>query len=545
MSRQPPKVKSGTRRLGTRSAAVWICAVNILAVPGCQKQLETLDSRVIQARNQSAAASGPRARAERVAQSDAPAAPPQLPVGTLTREQARELAVRANPDIHAAKARIVNAAARAEEIAARYWPTVTFTQNSARTFQTPASRNRLATGLQPSISVPTDLDSTNIAITTLLNALRRPLFGNPDPGGNSNSFSEHSSSFTATWSILDFVRDEQWASARHLELAAEHSLRDVERIILRAVDAAYFRVQLAEEQIRISLADLEFSEEQAEEARKLRNAGRASESDVANFEVRALSARTDLSVARGLRDQGRVVLAELTGVPDARLPEDLDFAPLADETSEDLELPQPEPWVRRALAARPDIGQLEEILASEVRNVAAAKALYSPTLAVSGSYGFDRGSNLEYSKEDQSSAVGVELRWDLFTGGARDARVRNAESRRVEAAAQLDRLRLAVQSDVRTAVIQLNDAQQRITLQRETLRTAEETRRIVRAAYVGGKEPLTRLNEAQRDFITAEAGLALARIRLRQAWSDLHASVGYLNLGADDSYPKPVSTPDP
>lgn len=468
-----------------------------------------------------------------------------LPVGTLTLERARELAIRANPDIHAAKARIVTAAARAEEIASRYWPTVTFTQNSARTFQTPASRNRLATGLQPSISVPTDLDSTNIAITTLLNALRRPLFGAPEPGGDGNSFSEHSSSFTATWAVLDFVRDEQWASARHIKLAADHSLRDVERILLRAVDAAYFRVQLAEEQIRISLADLEFSEEQAEEARKLRNAGRASESDVANFEVRALSARTDLSVARGLRDQGRVVLAELTGVPDARLPDDLELAPLADESPQDLKLPDADPWVRRALAARPDIRQLEEILASEERNVAAARALYRPTLAVSGSYGFDRGSNLEYSKEDQSSAVGIELRWDLFTGGARDARVRGAESRRVEVAAQLDRLRLAVQSDVRTAVIQLNDAQQRITLQRETLRTAGETRRIVRAAYLAGKEPLTRLNEAQRDYITAEAGLALARIRLRQAWSDLYASAGYLNSNSNNPGLDPITPTEP
>jgi len=77
------------------------------------------------------------------------------------------------------------------------------------------------------------------------------------------------------------------------------------------------------------------------------------------------------------------------------------------------------------------------------------------------------------------------------------------------------------------AVVALVDAQRQILLQRETVATATENRRIVQAGYVAGKEPLTRLNETQRDYIAAEANLALARIRLRQAWSDLESAVGY------------------
>ena len=76
------------------------------------------------------------------------------------------------------------------------------------------------------------------------------------------------------------------------------------------------------------------------------------------------------------------------------------------------------------------------------------------------------------------------------------------------------------------------DAQQQIRLQRENLITARENRRVVRAGYSAGTETLNRLNEAQRDFITAEADLALARIRLRQAWSDLRAAIG--TNGTDD-----------
>jgi outer membrane protein TolC len=112
----------------------------------------------------------------------------------------------------------------------------------------------------------------------------------------------------------------------------------------------------------------------------------------------------------------------------------------------------------------------------------------------------------------------------LFTGGARGAKVRGAEGRRAEAAATLNRLRLSVQAEVRKAVIDLTNAQTQIRLHRETVATALENRRVVQAGYLAGKENLNRLNEAQRDLITADADLALARIRLRQAWSDLHAA---------------------
>jgi outer membrane protein TolC len=104
--------------------------------------------------------------------------------------------------------------------------------------------------------------------------------------------------------------------------------------------------------------------------------------------------------------------------------------------------------------------------------------------------------------------------------------VQQAHSARAEAAADLKRRRIAVQAEVRQAIIDLQNAQEQIRLQRENVKTARENRRIVQAGYRAGKETLNRLNEAQRDFITAEADLALARIRLRQSWSDLHAAAG-------------------
>jgi len=450
-----------------------------------------------------------------------------IPSGPLSLDTARAVAIRANPDIHAAQARLAEARASVAEARAQFLPTVFLSHSSTRTFHVPASRNRLSTLSQPQPSLPSDVQLNSFAATTLLNAIRLPLFGVPDPEGDSRSFSEHSTALAASWTIFDgFVREANLLAAKMLHEASWASLGDVERLIVRAVDVAYYQVQLAIEQIRIAKADEAFSQDQLNETEKLRAAGRGTTADVNNFHVRMLAARANVTAAVGLRDTGLVALAELMGLPNAMPPEGLTMPPLAEETEAEMTLPEAEPWVQLAVENRPDLRQLLRTLAASEERVRATRGLFMPTLGLTSSWGFDRSSNLRYEVDDQSSAAVLEFRWDLFTGGARRARLRQAESRRAESAANVNRLKLAIQSEVRQSIFDLRDAQEQIRLQRENVVVAKDNRRVVQAGYLAGKETLNRLNEAQRDYLTADADLTLARIRLRQAWSDLNAAAG-------------------
>jgi outer membrane protein TolC len=248
--------------------------------------------------------------------------------------------------------------------------------------------------------------------------------------------------------------------------------------------------------------------------------------DVDNFRVRMLAAQAELAGAKGLHETGRVILAELMGIDGAQLPADLELSPLVEESEEELAMPVVANFMAEASVGRPDLRQMEELVRVEEENVRAVYGQYQPVVLMTGSWGFNRTSNLRYEVDDQSSAAGIEVRWEIFNGGAREARIRAAESSLAELCAGLTRQRLSVESEVRRAVIDVQDSQQQILLQRENLNTARENRRLVQAGYLGGKETLNRLNEAQRDYITSDANLALARIRLRQAWSDLRAASG-------------------
>jgi outer membrane protein len=470
-----------------------------------------------------------------------------VPDGELTIDAARALAVRTNPDIHAAQARFEQALARVSEARSRYYPNLVATHTSTRTFEVPANRNRLAnaaSSLQGSSTFPTDLNSPP-AVLALINAIRRPFF-REGGDGDTNSFSEHATSLTSSWLLFDgFVREAQLMATKYLHRASTYALLDAQRLLVRSVDAAYYQVQLAREQIRIAIAAEEFSREQFVETGKLQSAGRASVADVDNFRVRMLAAQAELAGARGLHESGRVILAELMGIEGAHLPANIELSPLAEESEAELAAPAVEDFMAEATANRPDLRQLEELVRSEEEHVRAAYGLYQPVILMTGSWGFNRTSNLRYEVDDQSSAAGLEVRWELFNGGAREALIRVAESVQAESCAVLARQRLSVESEVRRAVIDVQNSQEQIHLQRENLATAHENRRIVQAGYQGGKEPLTRLNEAQRDYITSDANLALARIRLRQAWSDLRAASAIEPGRKDEAAVTPPPQPSP
>ncbi len=449
------------------------------------------------------------------------------PGALLSLDQARYYAVRDNPDVHAAIARLDAAGARIDSARSRFYPAVSLRHTSTRTFFTPTSRPRLTSALQAAGQFQGGGGGIDVldSVSPLLRPLVQPLFNIDLAQGSSNPFSDNGSAFSASWLLFDgFIRDAQLRAAKFGRHAALYGLSEIRRLIIQAVDRAYYQVQLAQEQTRIALADEGFSQEQYEETKKLQAAGRSTQADVDNFRVRVLSAQANLVAAHGLRDTGLTVLGELMNQRGLMRGDRVTLSPLSVESDENMALPDSEIWRKRALERRPDLLQLRKLVAVDAQRIKAAQGLYSPTVQLNGTWGFDRTSTLRYTRGDQSSGVGIEVRWDLYTGGDRKSRVRRAKADHAQTLAQLQRAELAVESSVKQAIIDLADAQEQIRLQRESLTTALENRRIVQVGYLAGKETLNRLNETQRDFIAADVNLSRARIQLRQAWSDLYAA---------------------
>ncbi len=495
---------------------------------GCDAPHDSVEAII--RRQTDALAKLPEEDRARMMQPDAPvttaSADELITPGLFPLTEAREVALRVNPDIHAARARLEAALSRIAEARSFYFPQVALTHNSTRTLHTPATRSRFPTYPGTTPTIP-DLTG-DFNLTDWINLIQYPLFsGSGGSVGGDNTFSDHSSILSATWTLFDgFVREARLLSAKHTHKATAMALGDVERLLVQAVDAAYYQTQLGREQIRIATADEAFSREQLADAQKRFEARKITKADVLNFEVRVRAAQADSVAAVGLHDTGCVLLAELLGLPGAWLPDGIELSPLEEETEAELNPPNVDEWIEQAVRYRPDLAQARHTRAARRENIVLARGQFSPEFSLTGSYGFEKASNMGYSVHDQSAAVGVELRWQLFTGGFRSAQLRRAQAEWWEACAALDRKRLEVSADVRTAIVNLINAQEQVKFHRLNLKSAREHRRIIRLEYASGKASLVRLNESQRDYVGTEVELARARIQLRQAWSDLRAAAG-------------------
>lgn len=308
------------------------------------------------------------------------------------------------------------------------------------------------------------------------------------------------------------------------ETAAAH--RDIQRQILYGVAQAFYAIQLAKENILIAQADATFNGRLLKEAQLGKEAGVAALSDVLNFEIRARAAESNLIAAEGGLKEARIGLAALLGMPEAALPDTLDITVLPMETESDLNLPDPDAVIAQALENRPDLEQARLSVRRSQALANAARGSFLPKVGVFASRSAQLGSSDTFEDEDFATTVGLNVSYDLFTGGRNYSRHKEARLARKQSDRELDQVELDALAEVRRAWVNLEESQQQLVLQRTTAELVQKNRELVEKEYAAGQAALVRLNEAQRDLVAAQSRLALARVGLYLSHYELRTATG-------------------
>jgi outer membrane protein TolC len=428
---------------------------------------------------------------------------------TLDLETAKTVAVSGSPTFAAAIERVRQAEERVRQAQADYWPRLDAGASGAR------------------------VELSDREAQSRLRAVRR---FDPD-AGIADPEDVYRANLTAGWEVFTgFRRRFENARARFGEEASRSALDEARRLLLFSVARAFYEAQLAREDITIAKADEAFNLRQAEEARARRRAGTGSLSDVLNFEIQVNAARSALNDADRAFAVSRIALASIMGLPEGRLPMGLDLAPLTEPSSEDLLPPDDEPLIRFAEAHRPDILESGFRLQEAEAGIGVARSEYYPTLSLEASADGYRENSARFGQDDFGNSVGLFMNYNLFSGGATRARVAEARYAKREAERLDEAVRVDAFSEVHEAIANVVASQKELALQRENAVLVQRNRDLVEKGYAAGQESLVRLNEAQRDLISAQARLALARVALQQSWEGLDAATA-ANLG--DAYGTP------
>ncbi len=341
---------------------------------------------------------------------------------------------------------------------------------------------------------------------------------------------------TAGWILFDgFERKYTNEAARYGSKESEFAEENTRRLVLSSVAETFFTAQLALANIEIAKADEQFNLQQLKDAKARRRAGTGSLSDEYNFQIRANGARTERLKAEADFQSIMFGLAALLGVPDAVFPEHIELAKLQPETEEEMAQPDVDTFIAFAREYRPDVRQGEQAVKRAESEVGIARARFFPTINVGASLDGDRAHNAHMNSDDFGSSVGVNLTYNLFSGGADAARHREAKSVQKEAEKNLDDLLLRTSSDIRGSVTGLMMLQEQLQLQKANTDLSQKNRDLVAKEYDAGQGSLVRLNEAQRDLTTAQSRLVLSMVSLHNAWYKLMAETGKIDTYFTDN----------
>jgi TolC family type I secretion outer membrane protein len=414
-------------------------------------------------------------------------------IHVLDLETAKKVALEDNPSLAAAEARVRQAKERLRQARSSYWPQL------------------VARG-----SATQSVLSDNAHSAALLN----------DPGADDTT-DAYTMGLSATWTLFDgFSREYSNLSARHGMESTEEGRRDALRLLLSSVAASYYNAQLALENISIAEANEAFNRRQLVEAEARYRVGTGSLSDLLNFEVQINSAKANLIAAKKSFQVAVYGLAALMGIADAALPGHIELAGLEEETPEELVAIDPAGRIRYALAHRPDVQRAQHSVAQSKAAVGTAKSGFYPVVSLTGAVDAAQPDSMGFGSEDFGKSIGLNFSYTLFAGGLHRARVAEARSGLAESENSLETAQINVRSEVASAVTALASAQEQLLLQRSNAKLVQQMRDLVEKEYAAGEASLVRLNEAQKDLVTAQGNLAHSLVSMRQAWENLRASTG-------------------
>lgn len=412
---------------------------------------------------------------------------------TLDLETAQRIALADNPSLMAAAERVEQAKQQLEQVKASYYPTLGI--------EGAAAYNRLSTNYRDAQSL---------------------LYGYEVDQNQE----QYQLSLVAGWLLFDgFSRKYSTLAARYGGEETELSRQDGQRLLLQSVAESYFSAQLALYNITIAEANMDFNQQQLDEAEFKYDNGAGSLSEVLNFRIQINRAKTSLLTYRRDYQISLHTLAVLLGESDS-FPENIKLAEVAMIDEKQFYQFDTNELIKTANYFRPDINQSELTVQRAEAAIGASEAAYYPTVSLSGSLDGSRSDDPGLEGDDVAATAALNLQYNLYRGGGDKAGILSAKAAKREAVRLLEMQKLQLAGEIRQAYDNLQLAQQQLMLQQSTTGLVLQTRDLVKTSYNAGQESLVRLNEVQRDVVATQSNLALALVSLYRLRYNLKTATG-------------------
>jgi len=322
---------------------------------------------------------------------------------------------------------------------------------------------------------------------------------------------------------FSYTRRAEYRRAQAAEALAEAKADLAARGIFATLAQDYYGLVIAQRKLANAEQSLRDAQAFQSITEKLEQGGEAAHTDVIKAQLQTEQRQRDVSDARLTVDKTRIALGVLL-FPDFRQ----DFS-VADDIEQAPPLSPFEQVRREAEAKNPELRVAEAGVAEGKADLSTARAAYYPAPFADYFYGIQANQLALYNREHENnlgSAFDVGVNIPLWTWGAAQSRVRQAQLRQKQATVELSLAQRQLLANLNSAYEEAALARSQLNSLRSSLTLATESLRLTTLRYQGGEATALEVVDAQNTLAAARNALDDGLSRYRIAVAELQSLTG-------------------
>jgi len=341
-------------------------------------------------------------------------------------------------------------------------------------------------------------------------------------------FSYFDARATVTQALFDWKSINATRAASQSLKSAEYSYKDARDLVVLAVGYTYLQAIADEARIETSEAQVETAQALLDQATDQVNAGTSPAIDGLRAKVELQTRQQQLIQAKNNLAIQKLTVARVIGLAPGQEFEFTDKSPY--QPFEGMTVDEA---LKRAYTSRSDYqAAMTDVRAAEFSRKAAV-AGYLPSFAFNADVGAAGG---HASTATQVFDVRGTLSIPIFLGGSVRGDVLQADARLEQSRERLDNLRAQIDSDVRTALLNLQSSAELVNVARSNIDLAEETLRQSRDRFTAGVTDTVEVVQSQEAVASAHEQYISSLYSYNFAKISLARALGLAELGVKEYF---------
>ncbi len=303
-------------------------------------------------------------------------------------------------------------------------------------------------------------------------------------------------------------------------LIARTQLDQTQDAIALQVRQLYYNILINQQKLKASQDQLASAQIKDEESRSDVARGNALEISALQSKAAILQAQQESLTLRLQGNDLRRQLADVLGLP---VDTPLDLDPGAAAVA--LDVPTRADAIRTALAQNQDLRAARQTLVKAQAGLAAAKDAYIPDVTALSRYSYQSGVPFLVHN---FGTFGFSLSYDLFDGGRREAKVREARSEVHYAEVAVDKLQSETEVQVQGIYDRVDELRQMVGVAGQVVKVRTEAARLADRQFEQTAALSSARSQSHADLTSATASLLEASCGLSLAEADLKRAIGQM-----------------